>query len=544
MERVFLHKFFPVIVLLILAALSVGIKNSVVNPGDPNPPKTTAFQSKSANSKRPNILFCIADDATFRHMSAYGCKWLQTPAFDRIAHEGLLFSNAYTPNAKCSPSRSCILTGRNSWQLEEAGNHVPYFPARFQTFVETLAENGYKTGFTGKGWAPGNAGEINGKPRLLTGPVFNEKKLSPPTSSISDIDYASNFESFLSDREAGKPFCFWYGGHEPHRAYEYGSGAGIGGKKLDNIDEVPAFLIDNDTVRNDMLDYGFEIEYFDKQLGKIIALLEKHNELENTLIVVTSDNGMAFPRAKGHVYEYSNHLPLAIMWKNGISNPGRKVEEYISFIDFAPTFLEVAGVKENAMQPIEGKSLTDVFKSSGVKNRDHVLLGKERNDVGRPSDQGYPVRAIIKGNYLYLKNYQPDRWPSSNPETGYMDTDGSPAKTVILNAGRQNRKNSYWQLSFGKRPVEELYNLKTDPYCVQNLAGKQHLKSLQSSLSGQMDKELKQQKDPRQSGMGYLFDQYLYAEPKVRNYYDRFQKGEKIKAGWINESDYEPAGSL
>lgn len=473
-------------------------------------------------------------------MSAYGCKWINTPAFDRVAKEGLLFNNAYTPNAKCSPSRSCILTGRNSWQLEEAGNHVPYFPAKFRTFVETLAENGYQTGYTGKGWAPGNPGEINGKQRLLTGPVFNDKKLSPPTSAIAAVDYASNFETFLNQRENEKPFCFWYGGHEPHRVYEYGSGVRKNAKKLSDIDEVPAFWMDNDTVRNDMLDYGLELEYFDRQLEKILALLEKNNELENTIIVVTSDNGMPFPRAKGHVYEYSNHLPLAVMWKNGIKNPGRKVNDFVSFIDFAPTFLEVAEAKKNLMQPVQGKSLLDIFRSGNTQKRDHVLLGKERNDVGRPNDQGYPVRAIIKGDYLYLKNYEPTRWPSANPETGYMDTDGSPTKTAILNAGRQNRKNSYWQLSFGKRLSEELYNLKTDPYCVKNLAGKKNFEVVQNSLRQQMEKELTQQKDPRILGKGYLFDQYLYAEPKVRDYYNRFKKGEKINAGWINESDYEP----
>ncbi|MBE9461411.1 sulfatase [Dyadobacter subterraneus] len=540
MKKDSLHKVLPVLVFLISAGFIANIDKFSNKTTTQGGGETNLLLQKNAGEKRPNILFCIADDATFKHLSAYGCKWIKTPAFDRVAKEGLLFSNAYTPNAKCSPSRSCILIGRNSWQLEEAGNHVPYFPAKFKTFVETLAENGYQTGFTGKGWAPGNPGEINGNQRLLTGPGFNDKKLSPPTSGISAIDYASNFETFLNQRENGKPFCFWYGGHEPHRVYEYGSGVNKNGKKLSDVDDVPAFWMDNDTVRNDMLDYGLEIEYFDKQLEKILALLEKNNALDNTIIVVTSDNGMPFPRAKGHVYEYSNHLPLAIMWKEGIKNPGRKIDDFVSFIDFAPTFLQVAQVKNSHMQPIEGKSLLDIFKATNVQKRDHVLLGKERNDVGRPDDQGYPVRAIVKGQYLYLKNYEPARWPAANPETGYMDTDGSPTKTAILSAGRRNRKDFYWQLSFGKRSAEELYNLKTDPYCVENLAGKKDFQVVQNSLREQMEKELKAQNDPRILGKGYLFDQYLYAEPKVRDYYNRFKKGEKIKAAWINESDYEP----
>ena len=99
--------------------------------------------TKTENTSRLNILFVIADDAIWKHFGAYGCKWVKTPAFDRIAGEGILFTRAYTPNAKCSPSRACILTGRNSWQLEEACNHSPFFPGKFKTYTETLSENSY-----------------------------------------------------------------------------------------------------------------------------------------------------------------------------------------------------------------------------------------------------------------------------------------------------------------------------------------------------------------------------------------------------------------
>ena len=143
-----------------------------------------SINSKTLN-KKPNILFCIADDASFPHMSAYGCDWVNTPNFDRIAREGILFTNAYTPNAKCSPSRACIITGRNPWQLEEAANHIPHFPQKFRSFMEVLGENGYHTGFTGKGWSPGNPGKNGDGKRLLTGKPYNESKLNPPTKSIS-----------------------------------------------------------------------------------------------------------------------------------------------------------------------------------------------------------------------------------------------------------------------------------------------------------------------------------------------------------------------
>ena len=188
--------------------------------------------------QRPNILFAIADDASYPHMSAYGTTWVETPGFDRVARGGLLFNRAYTPNAKCAPSRASILTGRNSWQLEEAANHWAYFPRKFRTYPEALARDGYHVGFTGKGWAPGIPGEIDGEPRQLVGPAYEEHSTNPPAQHISSVDYAANFEDFLASNEGDRPFCFWYGGHEPHRAYEHGAGIREGGKELDDVARV------------------------------------------------------------------------------------------------------------------------------------------------------------------------------------------------------------------------------------------------------------------------------------------------------------------
>ena len=292
-----------------------------------------------------------------------------------------------------------------------------------------------------------------------------------------------------------------------------------------------------------MLDYAYEVEYFDSHLGKMLDILEKHGELDNTIIVVTSDNGMPFPRVKGHMYERDNHLPLAIMWKNGIKHPGRKVDDYVSFIDYAPTFFELAGIKlENAnMQPVQGRSMADLLtlKDVNKSKRDHVLLGREREDVGRPHDVGYPVRAIVKGNLFYAKNYEPDRWPSGNPETGYLDTDGGPTKTVLLSAHRNGQYINLWQLSFGKKGSEELYDISKDPYCMNNLANNKNFDKARNDLKNQMEQELKSQQDPRMFGKGYLFDQYPYGETRVINFYERFMKGEKIKTPWVRESDYE-----
>ena len=293
---------------------------------------------------RPNILFAIADDWGI-HAGAYGTPWVKTPGFDRVAREGVLFTRAYTPVAKCAPSRAIVLTGRHAWQLEEAGNHMAVFPPKFRSWPEVLMEAGWHVGITGKGWGPGRALDAAGEPRQITGIPYNKRKLTPLTTGISKNDYAANFVDFLDAAPADAPWCFWYGSTEPHRGYEFRSGVEKGGKKLSDIDRVPDYWPDNETVRHDMLDYALEVEHTDNHLVAMIAELERRGALDNTVIIVTSDHGMPFPRVKGYAYPDSNHIPLAIRWPAGMATPGRVVEDFVDFTDIAPTLLDLAGIE-------------------------------------------------------------------------------------------------------------------------------------------------------------------------------------------------------
>lgn len=495
---------------------------------------------------RPNILFAISDDQSWPHASAYGTDWVKTPGFDQVAAEGILFTEAYTPNAKCAPSRAIVLTGRHSWQLGAAANHMPFFPPEFTGYVEALGEEGgYFSGYTGKGWAPGQALDENGAPRQLTGKPYQKHKNQPPAEKISNNDYAANFADFLAEAdESGKPWCFWYGSTEPHRAYEYGAGVAKGGKSLDEIDRVPPYWPDNEIVRNDMLDYALEIEWFDTHLARILDQLDEAGQLDNTLVVVTSDNGMPFPRVKGNAYLAANHLPLAIMWRKGIAAPGRVVDDFVSFIDLAPTFLEAARLPfaDAGMAAPTGQSLFPIFRSekSGriLPERDHVLVGKERHDAGRPNDGGYPIRGIVTEDWLYLRNYEPDRWPAGDPITGYLNTDGSPTKTWILDARRSGENTEFWQMNFGKLPEEELYRRDTDPDNVTNLATEPEHAEAKAELVERMETELRQQEDPRIEGNGDVFDAYPIATDSA-GFHERFMKGEPTNAGWVNPGDFE-----
>jgi len=457
--------------------------------------------------KKSNILFALADDAS--HMSVYGNKFVKTPNFDRVAKGGILFQNAFTTNPKCAPSRASILTGMHTWQLGPACNHFGVFPAKYSVYPDLLEkEVGYYVGYTGKGWAPGSwkKGGFNRNP---AGNEYNSIRLNPPEYTlVSSIDYAANFCQFLSEKPKGKPFCFWYGGHEPHRPYNKGEGERAGKTRKDV--QPPPYLPDDEIVKRDLLDYAFEIEWFDRHLGMMLNHLEKIGELDNTLVVVTSDNGMPFPRVKGQMYEHDFHLPLAISWPEIIKG-GRIVKDLVSFIDFAPTFLEVAGIEIPSQ--MEGKSLTNVLKSSESeyidKTRDRVFMGKERHDLGRENDVGYPVRCIRTPEYLYVRNFKPDCWPAGNPETGFTNCDSSPTKELVLKLNSQGN-NFYFDLAFGKRPAEELYNILEDPQCMHNLAECEDYQDLKEKLSKELVKKLKETNDPRILGKGDIFDNYQY----------------------------------
>ena len=506
---------------------------------------SASFAAETA-ARPPNILFVIADDWG-PHAGAYGTRWVHTPNFDRVAREGVLFQNAYTPNAKCAPSRASILTGRNSWQLKAAANHLCYFPVEFKSWVEALAEHGWTVGHTAKGWGPGVAVDANNRPRELTGRAYNARKLTPATTGIGNNDYAANFADFLAAAPADRPWAFWSGSLEPHRAYEFGSGLAKGGKRLADIDRVPAFWPDNATVRTDLLDYAYEVESFDAHLGRMLAALEQRGLLDHTLVIVTSDHGPPFPRGKGGAYEFSNHVPLAARWPAGIAGRGRIAADYVSFIDLAPTIVELAGLTwaQAGLADSPGRSLTDIFRSerSGLINpaRDRVLIGMERHDIGRPGDVGYPIRGIIKNRALYLENFEPSRWPACNPETGYLNVDGSPTKTFILDAHRADAADRFWALCFGRRPGVEYYDLTTDSDCVNNLATEAATAPARGALKAALYAELKAQGDPRMTGDGAIFDRYPHSSPEHVNFYDRYLRGEALKANWVNPGDFEKA---
>ncbi len=474
---------------------------------------TSSLSPAYAADARPNVLFIIADDASRHFGNAYNCDWVKTPNIDRLASEGLVFDNAYVPTSKCAPCRAATLTGRNPWQNGQAANHQNYFPAELRAFGEALQRSGVYTGSIGKVWGPGIANEKDGTKRDFG---------LPPVSKGNKVKARTTFASFLDQRPADASFFYWHGSSDPHRGYKAGAGRAAG-KKPEDIDHVPAYWPDNDTVRNDMLDYAIEVERFDGHVGEILKELEEKGLVDNTLVIVTSDHGMPFPRVKGHTYDDAHRVPLVMRWPKGIAKPGRRVTDLVSFIDFAPTFLQLAGISPaDSGMNLTGQSLVDLLKGPSEPFRPYLLIGRERNDVfARPGSEyglGYPTRAIRSGDFLYIRNFEPDRWPCGNPELGLRDTDGSPTKSLINSLGTDN---VYWQHAFGKRPAEQLFNVADDPDCVKNLIADASQAKTAAQLRDNLMAKLKRQNDPRVVSDGDQFDRY----PSVKKPVPNWEKG-------------------
>jgi uncharacterized sulfatase len=469
---------------------------------------------KTEEPKRPNILFILGDDWSYPHAGAYGDAAVKTPAFDRIAREGVLFTHSFTASPSCTPSRSAILSGRPIYKCKEAGVLYGSLPKDLPLFSHALEDAGYFVGHTGKGWLPGNPTALGMDRPPLGKPFQSKRHPGGVREGLDPRDYAANFADFLAERPKEKPFFFWLGGAEPHRAYAKGAGLQLG-KKLTDA-KVPKPWPDVAEIQSDILDYYSEVEWLDQQVAKALDVLEKTGEMDNTLIVMTSDNGMPFPRAKVNLYDAGTRMPLAIRWGAKIP-PGRTVDDFVSHTDFAATFLEVAGLPK--LPGSTGKSLIPLLTStkSGIldESRDHVVTALERHTMCRPDGATYPMRALRTRDFLYIRNFEPDRWPTGGPDfissnkTTHGDVDACPTKDFFLDPANQQTYKVQYELGFGKRPGEELYDVRSDPDQVNNLAASEASLATLARYRDRLSTILRGDGDPRIEGQD-PWQAYIY----------------------------------
>jgi N-sulfoglucosamine sulfohydrolase len=438
---------------------------------------------------RPNILYCLADDWAWPHAGVYGDKVVQTPVFDRVAKEGMLFHQAHCVSPSCTPSRAAMLTGQWIHRLEDSGNLWSILPKRFATYPDLLEKAGYVVGLTGKGWGPGSIEKAE-RTRNPAGPAFK------------------NFGEFLKTVPTDKPFCFWLGHRDPHRAYVAGSGV-KSGMKLEDV-KVPPYLPDTAEVRSDILDYYFAVQRFDRDVGEVLKQLEDSGRAANTIVIISGDNGWPFPRGKANLYDVGTHQPLAIRWPARVK-PGQATQAFVSLADIAPTVLEAAGVE--IPKDMTARSLLGLLTKGDETGRDLLFVERERHAYVRKDNLSYPARAVRTHGYLYIRNLRPDRWPAGDPELVHSvgpfgDTDEGPAKDTVL----KMRDSVFFKLAFAKRPAEELYDCRKDPYELTNVADKPEYAEAKAKLRAVLDKWMAETGDPRagKDGGDDRWDKYPY----------------------------------
>ncbi|MEA1877815.1 MAG: sulfatase [Bacteroidota bacterium] len=463
----------------------------------------TSFLFLSSACKKefsqPNFLICMADDWGWPHAGSYGDPVVQTPTFDQLASEGILFEHAYVSSPSCTPSRNAVLTGQYHWRLGQGANLHSTLDVSIPVYPLLLEEAGYFVGRWRKCWGPGKlepGGYIDTNPG---GPKFD------------------GFKDFMDKRPDDQPFCFWLGSSDPHRGYKLNSGE-ESGMDLDAV-MVPDFYPNEEIIRSDIADYYFEVQRFDRDCGEAIKLLRERGEIENTVIVMTGDHGMPFPRCKSNLYDMGVRVPLAIRWGE-IKNPGREVRDFISFTDFAPTFLELAGVP--LPEVLSGTSLSPILKSKKdgwvTDSRESVIFGKERHTPAQraPSIAGYPCRSIRTEKWQYIYNFFPERWPAgvpegaSHPMNNFPDCDGGPTKFYLMSLKDDPEYCKYYNWSFAQRPQEELYDMLNDPFQLVNLAGSPDYDAVRTELKEELFTLLEESEDPRVIGGGEEFDEYPY----------------------------------
>ncbi len=500
--------------------------------------------SATASDGRPNILFCFSDDwgryaSIYRDPSRPGLNdVIETPTLDAIGRNGVVFNNAFVSAPSCTPCRASVSTGMpfyrcgsNAFLHSHEYGKAPDPFKKLPGFSELLVRNGYHVMHWGKTTKKA-AKRID---RTHLPPICN---FSQAVSAAKDKEarkreifsfVRSNFSSFLDQQPEGKPFMYWFGPHNSHRQWTRGSGKDLWGLDPDSLKgKLPKFLPDVHDVREDVADYLGEALAWDGMVKELMEELKARGELDNTLVIVSGDHGMpGMPRGKCNLHDFGSMVSLLVSWPERVK-AGRKIDDFISLADIAPTVLEAAGIEPP--KHMLARSFAPLLTSgkSGIlePTRDHVIIGRERHVGHSQRDRmPYPSRAIRTADFLLIRNFKPDRLPVGDvynadaseeallKETyvAYPDMDASPTKAFLVKRKDEYRK--YFDYGFAARPEFELYDLKRDPDQVNNVASKPQYATDLKHLTQRLMNTLLKTRDPRVINGGDAFDKMPFVDP-------------------------------
>ena len=518
-----------------------------------------ALFAADAAAPRWNILFVFTDDWG-RYAGVYAGidgkpslnDAITTPNVDRLAREGVAFRRAFVNAPSCTPCRSSMLSGRYFFNTGRGAIlRGAIWDSAIPTFPLQLRDAGYHIGKSYKVWSPGTPADApfggqthayeksgrapNNFSEEVTARVAGGMALAAARDEVL-AQVRGNFDAFLADRKESRPWHYFLGVTTTHRKWVKGSGQALWGIDPDKLKgRMPAFLPDVPEVREDVADYLGECQAVDAYIGVLRARLEAAGELERTLIIVSGDHGMpGVPSGKCNLYDHGTAVSLVARVPG--AKGGRVVDDFVCLPDLAPTFLEIGGVKPPA--GLYGRSLLGILRSdrSGQidPTRSWVITGRERHvENAREGYVGYPMRALRTADFVYIRNFRPERMPMGDAKTafdpkvlagntlteetrvGFADMDASPTKEWLVRHRDDPRWKRHYDIAFGPRPAEELYDLRKDPDQVNNVASDPAYAKIRGEMGADLMRRLTEAGDPRVTGDGLTFEKPPFAGPVI-----------------------------
>lgn len=471
---------------------------------------------------RPNVVLIVADDHGREAVGCYGNDIIKTPGIDALAADGVKFNNAFCTSASSSASRAVLLTGKFGHTIGHYGHEQTYH--HFRTFENErslpiyLSQNGYHSVRIGKFHvAPENVYK------------FDEHI---PANDRNAVDMADKCTDVI---KSDKPFFLYFCTGDPHRNQEYVDVPyrpnSFGNKpegypKIKTVDYsprdviVPPFLPDTPECRAELAQYYTSISRVDQGVSHLIKLLKKNGKYDNTLIIYISDNGTAFPGAKTTLYEPGMNLPCIVKEPYSV-NRGKVSESYISWVDMTPTILDYTSTP--FPQGLAGRSFREDVEKPDKKVNDKIFASHTFHEI----TMYYPMRVYRHGDYKLIVNFAhqlpypfaSDLWASPTWRSIAMkatsETKRKSLSKPILTEGSSEfvdvtaqpvsfKDVANSELIYGKRklknyinrPKFELYNLKSDPYEIENVAYEIGYKSILDDMIKEIIEFQKYTKDP------------------------------------------------
>jgi len=390
----------------------------------------------TGKTARPNFVFIIADDCTFRDIGCYGGQ-AYTPNIDKLASEGIRFKQCFQSAPMCSPTRHNIYTGLYPVKSGAYPNHT-FAKDGTKSVVHYLKPLGYRLALSGK------------------------KHINPP--DIFPFEYSGkgnnpDFEAidkFISEcKESSTPFCLFACSNEPHSPWNKGDASRYDAAKL----KLPPYFVDTETTRECMTRYLAEITYYDSQAGQILALLDKHALANNTLVIVVSEQGSSFPFGKWTCYDTGLQSAFIARWPGKIE-AGTVSDALIEYVDILPTYIEAAGGTPEAV--LDGKSLLPVLMGQTKEHKKYVFGEMTTRGINNGSDY-FGIRSIRSRKFKYVWNFTPEvKFQNACTNSSIFKSWRQKAEADADAAEKVRR--------YEHRPGEELYDVEKDPYEWNNLA--------------------------------------------------------------------------